>query len=51
MIMNAHGLLLTNRRPTREQIIQGMEGNLCRCGAYKHIVTAIEAASGQGSQP
>jgi aerobic-type carbon monoxide dehydrogenase small subunit (CoxS/CutS family) len=51
MIMNAHGLLLANRTPTREQIVQGMEGNLCRCGAYKHIVAAIEAASGQGRQP
>ena len=51
MIMNAYGLLRGSPRPSREQIIQGMEGNLCRCGAYKHILTAIEAASGQGRQP
>jgi carbon-monoxide dehydrogenase small subunit len=42
MIMNAHGLLLKNPHPSREEILQGMEGNLCRCSAYKRIVEAIE---------
>ena len=51
MIVNAHALLLANHKPTREQIVRGMEGNLCRCGAYRRIVTAIEAASGQGRRP
>ncbi len=50
-IMNAHALLLANAKPTRQQIVEGMEGNLCRCGAYKHIVAAIEAVAGQGRQP
>lgn len=45
MIMEAVGLLNRNPRPTREQIIQGMNGNLCRCGAHKRIVEAIEAAA------
>ncbi len=45
MIMNAYGLLLENPRPSREQIIKGMEVNLCRCGAHKRIVEAIEEAS------
>ena len=49
-IMNAHALLLQNPKPTRAQIVEGMEGNLCRCGAYKHIRAAIEAAAGQGRQ-
>ncbi len=50
-IMNAHALLLANPKPSRQQIVEGMEGNLCRCGAYKHILAAIEAVAGQGRQP
>lgn len=45
MIMNAYGLLLENRRPSREEIISGMDDNLCRCGAHKRIIEAIEAVS------
>lgn len=45
MIMNAYGLLLKNPNPSREEIINGMEGNLCRCGSYNRIVDAIESAS------
>lgn len=45
MLMNAYGLLLENPEPTRSEIISGMNDNLCRCGAYKRIVEAIEAAS------
>ena len=44
MIMNAYGLLLETPNPSREQIIQKMETNLCRCGAYNRIVDAIETA-------
>ena len=47
MIMNAYGLLLNNPRPTRSQIIEQMEGNLCRCGAHMRIVEAIETAATQ----
>ncbi len=45
MIMNAYGMLLENPRPTRDEIIEGMEQNLCRCGAHQRIVEAIEEAS------
>ena len=45
MIMNAYGLLLNNPRPSRLQIIQLMDGNLCRCGAHQRIVAAIETAA------
>jgi carbon-monoxide dehydrogenase small subunit len=45
MIMNAYGLLLKTPHPTREQIIDGMEDNLCRCGAHVRIIEAIESAS------
>ena len=47
MIMNAYAFLLKNPKPSREQILTGMEGNLCRCSAYKRIVAAIEAAAGK----
>ena len=47
MIMNAYGLLLNNPRPTRNQIIEQMDGNLCRCGAHMRIVEAIESAARQ----
>ncbi|MFC1629436.1 (2Fe-2S)-binding protein [Gemmatimonadota bacterium] len=45
MIMNAAGLLHDNPDPTRDEIVAGMEGNLCRCSAHKRIIEAIEAAS------
>jgi len=47
MIMNAYGLLLKTPRPSRDQIIEHMDGNLCRCGAHQRIVQAIETASRQ----
>ena len=45
MIMNAYSLLLNTPQPSRRQIIESMDGNLCRCGAHKRIVQAIEAAA------
>jgi len=45
MILNAYSLLLKNPQPTHAEIIQGMEGNLCRCGAYSRIVQAIQTAT------
>ena len=44
MIMNAYGLLRENPEPTREEIIDGMEDNLCRCGAHNRIIDAIQQA-------
>ena len=45
MILNAYGLLLRNPQPTRKEIIEGMEYNLCRCGAHVRIIQAIESAA------
>lgn len=45
MIMNAVGLLKQNPEPTRDDIVYGMEGNLCRCGAHNRIIDAVESAS------
>ena len=43
MIMTAYGLLLKNPRMARSQIVEGMEENLCRCGAHHRIIQAIES--------
>ena len=45
-IMQAAELLATNKKPTREQIVEHMDGNLCRCGTYPRIVRAIQRAAG-----
>ena len=45
MIMTAEGLLKSNPDPNREEIIKGMDANLCRCGSYNRIVDAIETAA------
>ena len=46
MILSAYALLLKSPRPTREQIVQAMDDNLCRCGAHVRIVEAIQEAAG-----
>jgi len=45
IIMSAYSLLLKNPSPDRNEIIKGMENNLCRCGAHTQIIEAIESAS------
>ena len=47
MIMNAYGLLEGEKAPSRSQIADAMENNLCRCGAHKRIVAAIETAAAE----
>ena len=47
-IMQAAALLATNRNPSRGQIVQHMNGNICRCGTYVRIVRAIERATREG---
>ena len=49
-IMQAATLLADNDSPTRDEIIQHMDGNLCRCGTYSRIIRAIERASTEGEQ-
>jgi xanthine dehydrogenase YagT iron-sulfur-binding subunit len=44
-IMAVEGLLRKNPDPSTEEIRHGMSGNLCRCGAYKHIVNAAKKAA------
>ncbi len=44
-IMTAAALLKSNKAPTREQIKEHMNGNICRCGTYAAIVRAVERAA------
>ena len=44
-IMKAAELLAKTSRPTRDQIVRHMDGNLCRCGTYNRIIAAIQLAS------
>jgi carbon-monoxide dehydrogenase small subunit len=46
MIMSARYLLMTNPCPTIAEIKEGLVGNLCRCGGYSRIVTAVAEAAG-----
>lgn len=43
-IMRAAGLLKENPRPSRHEIIEAMNGNLCRCCNYPNILAAVESA-------
>jgi carbon-monoxide dehydrogenase small subunit len=49
MIMAARALLDRNRSPTEEEIRHGLEGNLCRCTGYQHIVEAVRYAAEKGA--
>jgi isoquinoline 1-oxidoreductase alpha subunit len=46
-IMSATSLLKSNPKPNDEEIVQAMDGNICRCGTYSKIKTAIKAAVGE----
>lgn len=45
MVMSAVALLQKNVSPTEEQIVQSMQGNICRCGTYTRIIKAIQDVS------
>jgi carbon-monoxide dehydrogenase small subunit len=45
MIMAATQIIDRNASPSREEIRHGLEGNLCRCTGYQHIVEAVEYAA------
>ncbi|MEJ2640749.1 MAG: (2Fe-2S)-binding protein [Desulfosarcinaceae bacterium] len=45
MILKAYSLLRSNPQPSREEIVAGMDDNLCRCGAHVRIVRAVAAAA------
>jgi aerobic-type carbon monoxide dehydrogenase small subunit (CoxS/CutS family) len=49
MIMGATALLRETPSPTEKQIVEAMNGNICRCGTYQRIIDAVRRASGQPS--
>jgi len=49
MIMSAIALLRKTPRPSEQQIVEAMEGNICRCGIYSRIVAAISKVSKGGA--
>jgi len=50
MIMTSAALLKKKPRPTDEEVVEWMNGNLCRCCGYPKILTAIRRAARQGSE-
>jgi isoquinoline 1-oxidoreductase alpha subunit len=46
--MQAATLLARTRTPTREEIVEHMDGNICRCGTYPKIISAIQRAGREG---
>jgi aerobic-type carbon monoxide dehydrogenase small subunit (CoxS/CutS family) len=53
MILRAYGLLVANPLPTRQEVLDAMEDNLCRCGAHVRIVEAVQTAASmlKGGRP
>jgi aerobic-type carbon monoxide dehydrogenase small subunit (CoxS/CutS family) len=45
MIMSSVSLLQSNRNPSPEQIVQSLQGNLCRCGTHPRIIEAVRTAA------
>lgn len=45
MIMSSVGLLQTNPNPSQAEIVQYLQGNICRCGAHPRILEAIQHAA------
>jgi carbon-monoxide dehydrogenase small subunit len=50
MIVAATQLIERNPQPTQDEIRHGLEGNLCRCTGYQHIVEAVEYAAKKAGQ-
>lgn len=49
MLMSATALLKRNPRPTREEVVEAISGNLCRCTGYEAIINAVLDAAGGGA--
>ena len=48
-IMQAAALLASQKNPSRDDIVRHMDGNICRCGTYPRILSAIQRAAKQGA--
>jgi isoquinoline 1-oxidoreductase alpha subunit len=45
--MGGVSLLRANPHPTAEQVVQALQGNICRCGTHPRIIEAIQRAAGK----
>lgn len=45
MVMSSVALLQTNTNPRREEIVQSLQGNICRCGTYPRVIEAVQDAA------
>lgn len=45
MILGAYSLLAKNPQPSSEEIVEALDGHLCRCGSYNRIIQAIQTAA------
>lgn len=50
MVVSCTALLAENPKPDRDQIRQGIAGNICRCGTYQNIIEAVEHTSRKGGK-
>ncbi len=50
MIINATALLSSNPNPSRQEIIDALQGNLCRCGSYLNVIEAVESLTASAAQ-
>ena len=48
MLMASYALLLRTKKPSREEIVKALKGNLCRCTGYLPIIEAVEQVAEQG---
>ena len=46
-LMSAAALLANNPQPSRDEILEGLSGNLCRCTGYYQIIDAVEAVAAE----
>jgi carbon-monoxide dehydrogenase small subunit len=51
MILTSVELLQKNSRPSREEIVHAIDGNLCRCTGYSHIIDAVHCAAKKLAKP
>jgi carbon-monoxide dehydrogenase small subunit len=51
MILTGVQILERNPHPSRDELRAGLDGNLCRCTGYSHILDALERAAKAGGKP
>ena len=50
MLISSKALLDRNPKPAREDIVEAVSGNLCRCGTYLEVIEAVQAVAGEGKE-